>query len=747
MKCRNCGGELIFQDNMGFCQNCGSTQKVDSVFENTDVCICYIENDTAGRRTKDSIISAEVYKELESKNISTFYEHISAADIVGDDLETLRGVVISRAKIIVLVGTCEENFSVLYNKYADNLQDKKIIPVISDIKPEQLPEKLRCLQALNFDAIGSLNDLSVSILNILGRGEEVKLEEFYNKKTRKKTIIAVLTSLFAALSCFTVIMIFLFGPQKESVVLTNKEPTVVLTNDDIYNSAIALVNEKKFLEAAIEFNKIIDYKDSSNQIKKIYDRYDGYYQDAENDCSLYLNIIDGKTVEFSFEKIEENKVVKTDGTMLIENNKISGKYVDSLSNEGNISVELNNDFVELIITTKIVQGKASFGNINIHFRLENKTDRPQIRTVSKEELLSWITNRTYVEDIKASGYELEYIDNSGPYDENFGTQYKIANTDIIVITSNYDLTKDNGEYIEDLSVLKDNAVVALLAPADFICSEKIDQSACVFSKKGIVYVPNATMVTSIYNSDSKTFLNFMVDGGFKYSNTTDSRTMSKLTITANSMIGISSKKVIGDHNYNTIVEENKKIYYRTLTLQQYHKDNPGSKKDNVLIEILSEKENALLICIHKRSDKQVIGGTAGAGSYNYYRFDLKTKKARFIVKEKDAPYYNLYGSLQYSYEGWKNSPELFDEFLSQEESEEEEELEYESAEGEIRYVIATDGVDLKKQESEDSESILKIPFGQQVWIMPMNDLWAYVEFDGEIGYCALEHLSSDNPLE
>ena len=94
-----------------------------------------------------------------------------------------------------------------------------------------------------------------------------------------------------------------------------------------------------------------------------------------------------------------------------------------------------------------------------------------------------------------------------------------------------------------------------------------------------------------------------------------------------------------------------------------------------------------------------------------------------------------------------NSPELFDEFLSQEESEEEEELEYESAEGEIRYVIATDGVDLKKQESEDSESILKIPFGQQVWIMPMNDLWAYVEFDGEIGYCALEHLSSDNPLE
>ena len=60
MKCRNCGGELIFRDNMGFCPNCGSNQKIDSVFENTDVCICYIENDIAGRRTKDSIISAEI---------------------------------------------------------------------------------------------------------------------------------------------------------------------------------------------------------------------------------------------------------------------------------------------------------------------------------------------------------------------------------------------------------------------------------------------------------------------------------------------------------------------------------------------------------------------------------------------------------------------------------------------------------------------------------------------------------------
>lgn len=655
MKCRNCGGELIFRDNMGFCQNCGSNQKIDSVFENTDVCICYIENDIAGRRTKDSIISAEIYTKLESKNISTFYEHISAADIAGDDLEMFRSVAISRAKLIILVGTSEENFSALYKKYADTLQDKKIIPVISDIKPEQLPEELRRLQASNFDTIGAINDLSVSILNILGRGEEVELEEIYNKKTKKKkTIITVLTSFFLALISVAVIMLIVFGPKKES--------TVVLTNDDIYNNAITLVNEQQFLEAAIEFNKIIDYKDSSNQIKKIYDRYDGYYQDAENDCSLYLNIIDGKTAEFSFEKTKENKVVKTEGTMLIENNKIGGEYVDSLSNEGNISVGFNNDFVELIITTETAQGEVSFGNINIQLRLENKTDRPQIRTVTKDELLSWITNITYVEDIKALGYELEYIDDSGPYNENFGTQYKIANTDIIVISSNYDLTKDNGEYTEDLSVLKGNAVVALLAPAKFICSEKIGQSACVFSEKGIVYVPNTTMVTSIYNSDMKTFLNFMVDGFSETSNTTDSRTMSNLVIEANSMIGISSKKMIGEYNYNTIVEENKKIYYRTLTLQQYHKDNPGSTEDRVLIKILSEKENALLICMHKvTSENNIIGGVSG--TYSYYKFDLNTQKAIFIVQEKDSPYYNSYGSLQYSYDGWKNFTDLFDEFL------------------------------------------------------------------------------------
>ena len=73
MKCSNCGGELIFNNGVGICESCNSTYRIENVFENIDVCLCYIENDENGRRTKDSIIAGEVYKKLESKKINCFY--------------------------------------------------------------------------------------------------------------------------------------------------------------------------------------------------------------------------------------------------------------------------------------------------------------------------------------------------------------------------------------------------------------------------------------------------------------------------------------------------------------------------------------------------------------------------------------------------------------------------------------------------------------------------------------------------
>ena len=521
------------------------------------------------------------------------------------------------------------------------------------MKPEQLPEEFRTFQASNFDAIGSLNNLSISVLNILGRNKEVELEEIYDKKAKKKkTVATILISMLAAIVCVAVIFAIVFWPEKEE--------QVVLTDNDIYNSAITLVNEGKYLEATIEFNKILDFKDSSNQLKKIYDRYDGYYQDDGQTCSLYLNIVDGKTAEVSFEKIISNKVIKIEESMVINDNSIKGKYVDSLSNEGDISIVLTNEKVQLTVSTANANTNISIGEFNIDFEIKNKTDRPQIKTVNKDVLLSWMENSTSVEDIKTAGYELEYIDTSGPYDESFGTQYKIANTDVKIISTNYNLAKYTGQYWEDVPTLDENYVVAVIAPISMICPEKSNQSACVFSENETVYVPNMTNLYQFSESNSQGFLNFVVNAG--YGGDSDNTTLEELFLNNNSTIGITSKKIIGYHNYQLIIDENEKIYCRTLAIQQYRKEYPEFEEAHISPLVVAKNDDTFLVNVHTRDlDNGLDSGKKGF--FNYYQVDLSTKECAFIAMHNQVSYINSYGSRMYSYDDWKNYPELFGEFL------------------------------------------------------------------------------------
>ena len=64
MKCKNCGGELYFENGVAICKVCNTNYKIDHVFEDIDVNICYIESDSNGRRTKDSIIAQELYQNI-----------------------------------------------------------------------------------------------------------------------------------------------------------------------------------------------------------------------------------------------------------------------------------------------------------------------------------------------------------------------------------------------------------------------------------------------------------------------------------------------------------------------------------------------------------------------------------------------------------------------------------------------------------------------------------------------------------
>ena len=150
MKCTNCGGELNFEGGIGICSSCGSKHKLDNIFEKIDVCLCYIEYDNAGRRTKDSIIAQEVYSKLENKKINVFYERISANNCLPNELELLRQVAISNANIVIVIGASKENFETLTQKYSEHFNGKHIIPFFADINPNDIPHTLNKLQALNY---------------------------------------------------------------------------------------------------------------------------------------------------------------------------------------------------------------------------------------------------------------------------------------------------------------------------------------------------------------------------------------------------------------------------------------------------------------------------------------------------------------------------------------------------------------------------------------------------------------------
>ena len=564
MKCKICGGELLFQDGIYLCKSCGTTGTLDSIYENIDVCICYEENDVAGRRTKDSIIAQEVYRKLEEKKISTFYERISADGMTGNDLEAGKLAAIHRAKAIIVLGTSVENFTAIETKYSEHFSGKPVIPFCVDVNPGAIPKTLSKIQAMNYSTIGWDMDLVKGVCNILGREPKVDTPSLYGR--RKRTII-VFAAIIAAVIASASIIAWRYLNHRERVGtpgISQSQETAEstgkpLTKSEIYKNAKNLLNSQKYLEAVAEFNKIREYKDSSNQIKKIYDRYDGYYQDTEGMYSLYINIIDGTVIEFSFEKNINDKVIKAEDFITLENNCASGKYIDNLLNEGSISISLYDEYIVLKVSTELVSKDLFFGENESWFEVKNKTDRPPIKTVTRELLQDWVTNPISPEDITTLGFELEYIDTSGDYNDRFGMQYRIANTDITIIATDLNLAKNDYEYgfVGD-QVLESPVVIAVIAPVHLLCPEKIGSSSCVFTENDIAYVPTAYDITGPGTWFGGALL-FKVEG--KMSMIVDWRVkMSTLQIEADSKVGIISNKIVGEENYQYLIETHKQWY-------------------------------------------------------------------------------------------------------------------------------------------------------------------------------------------
>ena len=482
MRCKICNGQLYCKDGFYWCENCNRQYNLSSVYENIEVFIAYIENDEPGRRTRDSIIAQDLFHKLTNAGISVFYQRISAEDLTEKDFDVACKTCASQSKILMFVGTNKENFDKLMLDYHDLLSDKSIIPVYADMNADDLPTELNKIQSLNYNNVGSVSDMISRILQILGRNEEIVFTEAVHKhKNKKKKMLCVLL-ISILLIVIGISAYIVFGT---TLVLPEKK----------YEAAQTLIQNEKYADAISVLFSIIDYKDSSDLMKSVYDRYGGYYQSDDNNIGMHLSISDNSVISVEInEKDMDNSLIKITENAEIAKNIAAISFNDSLNQQGIIMIELTNDGINLNIRREHAESKSVF------FQLNEKSDEPILEQITAETIKDWLLNGITESDLRAKGYELE-IEQPIERDEKIAV-YKIKNTDIKLAL--YPLYYDETEHLSGVKQLFENkpdgdrAVMGVGAPAELLTPQKIGTHDLPFIDKNILYVPNGDYFHFLY---------------------------------------------------------------------------------------------------------------------------------------------------------------------------------------------------------------------------------------------------------
>ncbi len=132
-----------------------------------DVFICYKETDGLGGRTKDSVLAQEMYYDLTNEGFNVFFSRITLEDKLGTAYEPYIFNALNSAKVMIVVGSCKENFNAVWvkNEWSRFLslikkgEKKTLIPAYKDMDPYDLPEEFSHLQAQDTSKIGFMQDL------------------------------------------------------------------------------------------------------------------------------------------------------------------------------------------------------------------------------------------------------------------------------------------------------------------------------------------------------------------------------------------------------------------------------------------------------------------------------------------------------------------------------------------------------------------------------------------------------------
>ncbi len=188
-----------------------------------DVFICYKETDTDGKRSIDSVLAHELYRELTRDGYKVFFARETLHNKIGSAYEPYIFSALNSAKVMVVLGTKKEHFEAVWvrNEWSRFLgqikkgEKKVLFPVYRDMSAYELPQEFANLQALDMNRLGYLQELISGVENIvkLYHNDDHKPEPYSPtqskppKKSKKGAIISVIALILAITIGFTVFTI------------------------------------------------------------------------------------------------------------------------------------------------------------------------------------------------------------------------------------------------------------------------------------------------------------------------------------------------------------------------------------------------------------------------------------------------------------------------------------------------------------------------------------------------------------
>lgn len=139
--------------------------------ETFDIFICYKEKDTNGKRTLDSVLGKEIYRQLTAEGFKVFFARITLEDKLGINYEPYIFAALNSAKIMIVLGTKSEYFHAAWVKnewsryltFIEKDSGKLLIPAYREMSIYDLPKEFVHLQALNMNKPDFIMDLMQKI--------------------------------------------------------------------------------------------------------------------------------------------------------------------------------------------------------------------------------------------------------------------------------------------------------------------------------------------------------------------------------------------------------------------------------------------------------------------------------------------------------------------------------------------------------------------------------------------------------